>query len=103
MLGSLWEELMHCTDSVGAFVLWNDSREYYIDDNALGLLGMDREYLSCDALRNVLECALDAEVSSSPAKVMTVHVDDEDCIAGFVVRRDTAVPLAIGEMYPLLN
>ena len=103
MLGSLWEELMRCTDSVGAFVLWNDSNEYYIDDNALGLLGMDREYLSCEALQNVLECALDAEVSSSPAKVMPVRVDDEDCFAGFIVRRETAVPLAIGEMYPLLN
>ena len=61
MLGSLWEELMHCTDSVGAFVLWNDSREYYIDDNALGLLGMDREYLSYEALQNVLEREAEAK------------------------------------------
>ena len=61
MLGSLWSELMHCTDSVGAFVLWNNSREYYIDDNALGLLGMDREDLTCEGLRNVLLCALEAE------------------------------------------
>lgn len=104
MLGSLWSELMHCTDSVGAFVLWNNSREYYIDDNALGLLGMDREDLTCEGLRNVLLCALEAEASSSPAKVITVDVDEEECcMAGFVIKRDTTVPIDMGEIYPLLN
>jgi EAL domain-containing protein (putative c-di-GMP-specific phosphodiesterase class I) len=104
MLGSLWSELMHCTDSVGAFVLWNNSREFYIDDNALDLLGMDRESLTCESLRNVLDCAIEAEASSCPAKVMTVNVDKEECcMAGFVIKRDTAVPMDIGEVYPLLN
>lgn len=104
MFGSLWEELMKCSDCVGAFVLWHDSREFYIDDNALELLCMDREKLSYEALSNVVECARDADGSSSPAKVVTLYENtDESCTPGFVIKRETVLPRDMEEIFPLLT
>ena len=104
MFGTLWGELMRCSDSVGAFVVWKGSDEFYIDDNALEMLGMDRIGLNSDALMNVIECAADTEISSSPARIFVLQDNEFDnCIAGFVIKKVISVPREAQEIFPLLT
>ena len=104
LFGTLWGELMRSSDCVGAFVLWHDSHEYYIDDNALLLLGMDNSGLGYEGLMNVLECASAPDDSASPAKVVILPRDEENnCTAGFVIKHETSVPRDMEEVFPLIS
>ena len=104
LFGTLWGELMRSSDCVGAFVLWHDSHEYYIDDNALLLLGMDNSVLGYEGLMNVLECASAPDDSASPAKVVILPRDEENnCTAGFVIKHETSVPRDMEEVFPLIS
>ena len=104
MFGTLWGELMRCSDCVGAFVVWHGSDEFYIDDNALAMLGMEKEGLNSAALLNVIECAVDAEISSSPAKIVVLQDSEFDnCTAGFVIKKDTSVPRDASEVFPIIS
>lgn len=104
MFGSLWSELMKNSDHIGAFVLWHSCHEFYIDDNALDLLCMDRETLSYDGLLNVIECAQEADDASSPAKVVILPKNEEEnCTPGFIIKRDNALPQDMEEIFPILT
>ncbi|MBQ8966294.1 EAL domain-containing protein [Ruminococcus sp.] len=104
MFGTLWTELMKSSDHVGAFVLWHGSHEFYTDDNALALLGMDRETLSFDALVNVLECAMSADETTAPAKVVVLPKNEEENMtAGFVIKKENTVPRDMEGVFPILT
>ena len=104
MFGTLWGELMKHSDSVGAFVLWHSSHEYYIDDNALRMLGMDREGANFGALVNLIDCLSAADDTASPAKLVVLPRDEENnCTAGFVIKKDSDMPKDFGDIFPILT
>ena len=104
MLGTLWPELMKASDCVGAFALWHSSHEFYIDDNAVSLLGMNRDGLSFDALINVLECDATADDNAAPAKIVTLPRNEEDnCTAGFVIKKENNVPRDMQDIFPVIS
>lgn len=104
MFGSLWGELMKGSDLLGAFVLWHSSHEFYIDDNALNLLCIERENISYDGLVNVIECAQEADDASSPAKIIILPKNEaENCTPGFIIKRESTMPKDMDEIFPLLT
>ncbi|WP_294491353.1 EAL domain-containing protein [uncultured Ruminococcus sp.] len=104
LFGSLWGELVRASDCVGAFVLWHGSHDYYIDDNALQLLGMDKERLDFDVLLNVLECASEPDDTATPAKVLILPHDEQgNFTAGYVVKKETSVPKDIQAFFPVIT
>ena len=84
--GPAWKQLVEQADTVGAFVLWHDTREFYADPTVEKLLGSAEKQLSYEELSSVAEYA---EVGgNSLPQIRTVLLDSGDAhVTAAVVMR----------------
>lgn len=88
LFGTMWEELLNVTDTIGAFAIWHDSKEFYIDDNALRLLGASRAAMDYTFLNAMTRAADTENDAAAPVKLVLLDSRDENVTAGVIIKKD---------------